>query len=68
MDIKLGGVCPFGINDNVTVYLDIKGVDISLKNFETIYPACGDSNSVIKLSLDELEKSSNFEKWVDVCK
>lgn len=58
-----GGVCPFGIKDNVIVYLDN-----SLKNFETIYPACGDSNSVIKLTLEELEKTSNFKKWVDVCK
>ena len=60
---KAGGVCPFGIKDNVTVYLDT-----TLKNFKTIYPACGDSNSVIKLTLEELEKASNFNKWVDVCK
>jgi len=60
---KAGGVCPFGIKDNVTVYLDN-----SLKNFETIYPACGDSNSVIKLTLEELKKTSNYKKWVDVCK
>ncbi len=58
-----GGVCPFGIKDDVIVYLDR-----SLKKFETIYPACGDSNSVIKLTLQELEKTSNFKKWVDVCK
>ena len=60
---KAGGVCPFGIKDDVTVYLDT-----SLKNFETIFPACGDSNSVVKLTLEELEKASNFKKWVDVCK
>ena len=58
-----GGVCPFGIKEDVTVYLDE-----SLKSFETIYPACGDSNSVVKLTLEDLEKTSNFKKWVDVCK
>ena len=59
----VGGVCPFGINENVGVYLDI-----SLKRFEIIYPACGNSNSAVKLSLEELEKTSNYKKWVDVCK
>lgn len=59
----VGGVCPFGVNDDVTVYLDK-----SLKRFETIYPACGSSNSAIKLSLEQLEKIVNYEKWVDVCK
>ena len=59
----VGGVCPFGINENVDVYLDI-----SLKKFKIIYPACGSSNSAIKLTLEELEKIVKFEKWVDVCK
>lgn len=59
----VGGVCPFGINDNVDVYLDN-----SLKKFKTIYPACGSSNSAVKLTLDELEKTSNYKKWIDVCK
>ena len=59
----VGGVCPFGINDGVKVYLDK-----SLKRFQTVYPACGSSNSAIELSLDELEKYSNAEKWIDVCK
>ena len=58
-----GGVCPFGVNDNVLVYLDK-----SLKRFETVYPACGSSNSAIELTIEELEKYSNFYKWVDVCK
>ena len=58
-----GGVCPFGIKDDVIVYLDN-----SLKKYETIYPACGDSNSVVKLTLEELEKTSNYKKWIDVCK
>ncbi len=59
----VGGVCPFGINENVDVYLDN-----SLKRFEIIYPACGSSNSAVKLTLDELEKTSNYKKWIDVCK
>ena len=45
----VGGVCPFGVNPNVDIYLDN-----SLKRFEVIYPACGSSNSAVKLSLDEL--------------
>lgn len=59
----VGGVCPFGINDGVEVYLDE-----SLKRFETIYPACGSSNSAVKLSIEELERSSNYKSWIDVCK
>ena len=59
----VGGVCPFGVNTNVDVYLDD-----SLKRFEIIYPACGSSNSAVKLTLDELEKTSNYRKWIDVCK
>ncbi len=60
---EIGGVCPFGINDNITVYLDI-----SLKRFKTVYPACGSHNSAIELTLEELEKTSNFQEWIDVCK
>ena len=60
---RVGGVCPFAINDGVTVYLDE-----SLKRFETVFPACGSSNSAIELSITELEKYSNFAEWVDVCK
>ena len=59
----VGGVCPFGVNDGVTIYLDN-----SLKRFEYVYPACGSSNSAIKLSITELEKTSGFTKWIDVCK
>lgn len=58
-----GGVCPFGINDGVDAYLDE-----SLRRFEIVYPACGSSNSAVKLKIDELEKSSNFKNWIDVCK
>ena len=60
---KVGGVCPFGIKENVEVYLDN-----SLKRFTTIYPACGTPNSAVKLSLNELEQTSNYKKWIDVCK
>ena len=59
----VGGVCPFALNDNVEVYLDV-----SLKRFEKVYPACGSSNSAIGLSIAELEKLSNYKKWIDVCK
>ncbi|MCR4614958.1 MAG: YbaK/EbsC family protein [Clostridiales bacterium] len=59
----VGGVCPFAVNEGVAVYLDE-----SLKRFETVFPACGSSNSVIELTLDELEKLSSPVSWVDVCK
>ena len=60
---EAGGVCPFGINDGVEVYLDE-----SLKRFEFVYPACGSSNSAIKLTIPELEKYSNYKGWIDVSK
>lgn len=59
----VGGVCPFGINEGVSVYLDE-----SLKRFDIVYPAVGSANSAIGLSCDELYKYSKAEKWVDVCK
>ena len=59
---RIGGVCPFGINENVEVFLDE-----SLKRFEYIYPACGDSNSAIKLTPNKLFDIINAE-WIDVCK
>ena len=59
----VGGVCPFAVNEGVEVYLDE-----SLKRFETVFPACGSSNSAIELTLDELEKYSGFISWIDVCK
>lgn len=58
-----GGICPFGIKEGVTVYLDE-----SLKRFDHVYPACGSENSAIKLTISELEKYSNYEQWIDVCK
>ena len=59
----VGGVCPFAVNDGVEVYLDE-----SLKRFQTVFPACGSSNSEIKLTIPELEQCSNSLAWVDVCK
>jgi len=59
----VGGVCPFAVNEGVTVYLDE-----SLKRFETVFPACGSDNSAIELTIEELEKYSNYSAWVDVCK
>jgi prolyl-tRNA editing enzyme YbaK/EbsC (Cys-tRNA(Pro) deacylase) len=59
----VGGVCPFAVNDNVTVYLDE-----SLKRFQTVFPACGSSNSAIELTIEELEQYSAFHSWIDICK
>ncbi len=59
----VGGVCPFGINEGVTVYLDD-----SLRRFDIVYPACGSSNSAVKMTVAQLETASGFTKWVDVCK
>ena len=58
-----GGVCPFGINDGVKVYLDE-----SLRRFETVYPAAGDDHSAVKLTIPELEEVAGAVGWVDVCK
>lgn len=59
----VGGVCPFAVNDGVPIYLDE-----SLKRFEFIYPAAGSSNSVVKLTLEELPRYINFAEWIDVSK
>ncbi len=59
----VGGVCPFGVNDNVKIYLDE-----SLKRFKTVFPACGSANSAIELTIPELEKYSSSRGWVDVCR
>ncbi len=59
----VGGVCPFAVKEGAEVYLDA-----SLKRFETVFPACGSSNSAIELTIPELEKYSGFLEWVDVCK
>lgn len=60
---KIGGVCPFGVNDGVLIYLDE-----SLKKYDYVYPACGESNNAIKLFVNDLEKIINYEKWIDVTK
>ena len=59
----VGGVCPFGINDGIDVYLDV-----SLQRFETVFPAVGSGSSAIELNLDELFRYSNAIEWIDVCK
>ena len=58
----IGGVCPFGIKPNIAIYLDE-----SLKRFDTVFPACGSSNSAIELTIEDLQKYVNAS-WVDVCK
>lgn len=60
---EAGGVCPFGVNDGVTIYFDE-----SLKEHESVYPACGSTNSAIKLTIDELENIVQFDSWIDVTK
>ena len=60
---EVGGVCPFGIKEGVAVYLDV-----SLKRFATVFPACGSGNSAIELTIPELERYSGFSAWIDVCK
>ena len=60
----VGGVCPFAIRDDVRTFLDV-----SLKRFDTVFPACGSANSAIELSCDALQAAAqNFAGWVDVCK
>lgn len=59
----IGGVCPFAVKEGVDVYLDV-----SLKRFDTVFPACGSASSAIELTIPELEKYSGHAEWVDVCK
>ena len=61
--LHFGGVCPFGIPEEVTIYLDE-----SLKRFQTVYPACGTANSAIEVTPEELEKFSGAAGWIDVAK
>ena len=58
-----GGVCPFGINEDIEVYLDE-----SLKQYDTVYPAAGNDHSAVKLTIAELEQATDYIKWIDVCK
>lgn len=60
---EVGGVCPFGVKEGVKVYLDE-----SLKRFDIVYPACGSSNSAVRLTIPELEEVSGFTEWVDMTK
>ena len=60
---SVGGVCPFAVNPGVSIYLDV-----SLRRFSTVFPACGSSNSAIALDIDQLERFSGAAAWVDVCK
>ncbi|MBQ4264877.1 MAG: YbaK/EbsC family protein [Clostridia bacterium] len=59
----IGGVCPFGVNEGVPVYLDE-----SLKRFDYVFPAAGTSASAVYLTLEELERASEAVGWVDVTK
>lgn len=59
----IGGVCPFAAREGVKVYLDV-----SLKRFDTVYPACGSRNSAVKLTPGELEQAAHIAGWVDIAK
>ncbi|MDR2210837.1 MAG: YbaK/EbsC family protein [Spirochaetaceae bacterium] len=59
----VGGVCPFGLPPGVAVYLDV-----SLQRFTTVYPACGNANSAIELTIDELNEYAGNKGWVDLCR
>jgi prolyl-tRNA editing enzyme YbaK/EbsC (Cys-tRNA(Pro) deacylase) len=60
---SVGGVCPFGINEGVPVF-----IDVSVRRFESVYPAAGSENSCIELRPDELYEAAGAADWVDVCK
>ena len=60
---KVGGVCPFAVNEGTDVYLDL-----SLRRFESVFPAAGSENSAIELTIAELERYARAIGWVDVCK
>jgi Cys-tRNA(Pro) deacylase len=59
----VGGVCPFGLANELDVYLDV-----SMKRFDRVFPACGSTNSAIELTCDELFEYSFAKDWIDVCK
>ena len=60
----VGGVCPFALPDpKPSVYLDV-----SLQRFETVFPACGSSNSAIELAPDELFRYAGAAAWIDICR
>ncbi|MBR4262127.1 MAG: YbaK/EbsC family protein [Bacilli bacterium] len=59
----VGGVCPFGINEGVDIYLDE-----SLKKYDTVYPACGEANTAIEISINDLERVVPYKEWINVSK
>ena len=59
----IGGVCPFGIQEGVDVYLDV-----SLKRFSSVFPAAGSDNSAVELTMEDLERCAQNKEWIDVCK
>ena len=59
----IGGVCPFGNPEHTSVYLDV-----SMKRFDTVFPAAGGSNTAVEMTCDELEQFSKSKEWIDVCK
>ena len=60
---EAGGVCPFGVREGVEIFLDV-----SMKRFETVYPAAGSSSNAVCVTLEELERFSGSDNWIDVCK
>lgn len=58
----VGGVCPFAVNKKVEIYLDT-----SLKRFKNVFPACGNDHNAIEITIEELEKTTNYKKWINVC-
>jgi len=60
---KVGGVCPFGIKNGIAVFMDK-----SLLRYVEVYPACGDQNNVLRLSVQQLFELSNAKDWIDVSK
>ena len=60
---EVGGVCPFGVNEGVRIFLDV-----SLKEYDTVYPAAGNAGSAVRLTPEELEKILPEAEWIDVCK
>ena len=58
----IGGVCPFGVNEGVRIFLDE-----SLRKHETVYPAAGTDHSGVRLTITELELCCRHPEWVDVC-
>lgn len=60
---SIGGVCPFAVNEGCRIYLDV-----SLKRFDTVYPAAGNAQSAVRLSPDELQEYTDNLGWIDVCR